>query len=152
VLLPPRRCRRPLCSPRVVGRVHEGLRGWRSRPLTASSGAVSLREHLSSTGQSPSDRCLWSRRARWDAPLRSVRVESPSPMGRASTNATMSNALPACRAESWKSSIITRCCSCVCCVGWVTGGAPVSYVPPISSAVPPNKSSNGNSSGGVSPV
>jgi hypothetical protein len=101
--------------------------------------AVSLREHLSPTGQPP----LW-----W------LSVESPSPMCRpppvaacgvaepdvpaptpvgacgvaapdeaacvsASTDAVASNACPARRDESWKSSIIARCCSYV---GWVTGG------------------------------
>jgi hypothetical protein len=34
-----------------------------------------------------------------------------------SIDATASNASPARRAESWKSSIIARCCSSVGCVG-----------------------------------
>jgi hypothetical protein len=136
------------------------------RPLARERGAVSLREHLSPTGRPPSGRCLWSRRGRQGAPLRLLPMESPSPTGRpppiagsgvtepdgtgpppvarasASTDVAATNASLARCAESWKSSIITRRCSCICCVGRVTSGAPVNCVPPISSVVPPNKSSN----------
>jgi hypothetical protein len=132
-------------------------------------GAVSLREHLSLMGQPPSGGCLWSRRARRVGPppvaacgVTEPDVPAPTPVGArgvaapdkdarasASIDAAASNASPARRAESWKSSIIARCCFCV---GWVTGGAPDSCVPLISSAAPPNKSANGNSSGGVSLV
>jgi hypothetical protein len=61
VLLPLRRCHRPLCKPRVVGGVWEGV-SWMA---TASSrrqlgGTVSLREHLNPTGRPLSSRCLWS--------------------------------------------------------------------------------------------
>jgi hypothetical protein len=68
VLLPPRRCRHPLCSPRVVGRAREGVAWMAIASSDRRLGAVLLREHLSPTGQAPSGRCLWSRRARQDAP------------------------------------------------------------------------------------
>jgi hypothetical protein len=134
-----------------------------------SRGAMSLRGHLSPTGQpslrwlpveSSSPMCRPPLVATYGvaepdvpapAPVSGCGVTAPDSAARASAsiNSASFNASPARRAESWKSSIITRCCSCV---GWVTGRAPDSCVPPISSEVPPNKSGNGNSSGGVSPL
>jgi hypothetical protein len=60
-----------------------GSRGWRLRPPTAGSGAVSLREHLSPTGSSPFGRCLWSSRARRDdpPPAAASRVAEPDGTG-----------------------------------------------------------------------
>jgi hypothetical protein len=89
VLLPLRRCCRPLCSPHVVGRVREGI-SWMA---IASSDwrlgrGVSLREDLSPTGQPPSGRCLWSSRARRDGP-------PPFACASASTDAAAANNSPA---------------------------------------------------------
>jgi hypothetical protein len=99
--LPPPRCRRPPCTPCVdVDRV--------LRPPTRE--VVSLRKHLSPTGCPP--------------PVAACGVTEPDGMGPplvgcvpASTDAAAANASPASRAESWKSSIIACCCSCIRCVG-----------------------------------
>jgi hypothetical protein len=150
VLLPLRRYRRPLCNPRVVGGVREGV-SWMAIASFDHQlgGGVAKGAPQSPMGWPPSGPCLWSSQARWDEPpsgcsLWSSRStqDGPPPVGRASasTNAAATNASPAHCADSWKSSIIICCCSCV---GWVpTGGAPASYVPPISSVVSRNKSSN----------
>jgi hypothetical protein len=164
VLLPPRRCCRPLCSPRVVGRVREGVTWMAIASSDRWLGGGVAKGAPEPDRTTPFGRCLWSRRARRNDPppvgtcgVAEPNEAAPRPVARASasTDAAASNASPAHRAESWKSSIIARCYSSVCCVGcvdWVTGGAPVSCVPSISSALPPNKSANGNSSGGVSPL
>jgi hypothetical protein len=148
VLLPLRRCRCPLCSPRVAGRVREGVSWMAIASSDRRLGGGVTKGTPEPDGTAPSGRCLCSSRARRDAPppvATSGVVEpdgtGPPPAARASasTDTAAANVSPARCAESWKSSIIARCCSCV---GWVTGGAPVTCVPPISSAVSPNKSSN----------
>jgi hypothetical protein len=125
----------PLCNPRVVGGVREGV-SWMAIASSGRrlEGVVSLKKLLSPTGRPPSGRGLWSSRSTRDGP-------PPVDCASTSTNAATANASPARYVKSWKSSIIAWCCSCV---GWAltTGGAPVSCVPPISSAVSRNKSSN----------
>jgi hypothetical protein len=137
---------RALCAALLswVGYVR-GSRGWRSRPPTAGSGGGGVSKGAPEPdGTSPSGRCLWSSRAWRDGtpPLAAWSSRShgtgPLPVDRtsASFDAAAANASRARCGESLKSSIIARCCSCV---GWVpTGGAPISCVPPILSAVSRN--------------
>jgi hypothetical protein len=115
VLLPPRHCRRPLCNPRVVGGVREGV-SWTAIVSSDRQLGGSLREHLSLMGRPPLVAACG---------VADPHGTGPPPVDRASTStdAAAANASPAHCAESWKSAIIVRCCSCV---GWVpTGGAPV---------------------------
>jgi hypothetical protein len=97
VLLPARRCGRPLCSPRVVGRVRERV-AWMvivSSDRQLGGGVTKGAPKPDGTAPPPSGGCLWNRRARhapppvaacgvtepdvlaWP-PLRSVPVESPT--------------------------------------------------------------------------
>jgi hypothetical protein len=146
LVLPPRRGRRPLCSPRVMCLVREGV-AWMaiaSYDRRLGGGVAKGAPEPDGTGPPSVTACgVAEPDVPAPAPVGSCGVATPdvASCASASTAAATANA-------SWKSSIIARCCSRV---GWVTCGAPDSCVPPISSAVPPNKSANRNSSGGVSP-
>jgi hypothetical protein len=130
VLLPLRRCRRPLCSPYVVGGAREGVSWMVIASYGRRLGGGVAKGAPESDETAPSGRYLWSSRARRDAPpppVAASRVVDPHGMcpalvdrASASADAAAANTSPARCAESWKSSIIARCCSCV---GWVpTGG------------------------------
>jgi hypothetical protein len=155
MLLPPHRCRRPLCSPHVVGRVLEGVAWMAIASSDRRLGGGVAKGALEPDGTAPL-RSVWSRRARRDAPLRSLPVESPSPTGQpppvAGSGVTEPDGTAPLRSlappppptllpPTPRLHAVPSRVSPPSSRG-VTGGAPVSCVPPISSTVPPNKSSN----------
>jgi hypothetical protein len=67
VLLPLRRCRHPLCSPRVVGGVREGV-SWMAIASSDRRLGGGVAKGAPKPEAPPSGRCLWSSRARRDGP------------------------------------------------------------------------------------